>query len=366
MLERLHDSQQSDTGPLQRSGPGLGQPRRHRVGITGTGSYTPARVLSNDDFARMVDTSDEWIRERTGMRERRIAADDEATSDLAIEAAHRALASARLDPTDVELILVATATPDTFFPSTACRVQKALGCVRAAGFDIAAACAGFVNALMTAESILAAGLYRNALVIGAEKLSTITDYEDRNTCVLFGDGAGAVVLGNDIDRTGSMHGPRNQPLPGQILDHVIRIDGDGLEMIQQPAGGSLRPASAETVAAKQHVIRLEGRRVFRFAVQVICDAVTEILARNGFTIDDLDLLVPHQANLRIIEAANAKLGIDPARVAVNIEKYGNTSSASVPIAFDEMVRSGRVKPGQLVCMVAFGSGLSWGASLVRW
>ena len=333
--------------------PNTRPPRLRRVGILGTGCFAPEKILSNADFERLVNTSDQWIRERTGMSERHIASSDQATSDLAIPAALAALEQAKLSPVDVELILVATATPDTPFPSTACRVQQAIGARNAAGFDVSAACAGFINALLTADSMLAAGRFRNALVIGAEKLSSITDYEDRNTCVLFGDGAGAVVLGVDSPQ-------------GELLDHLVRIDGSGLDLIEQPAGGSLRPPDHGTVDRREHTIRIKGRKVFRFAVSVICDSVREILQRNGYGIDDLDLLIPHQANLRIIEAASGRLGIDPARVAVNIERYGNTSAASVPIALAELVQAGRIEPGHLVAFVAFGSGLTWGATLLRW
>lgn len=352
MTDSRTDLPQKDLPRVVRR-PSEDRPRLRKVGILGTGSHAPERVLNNEELSRIVDTSDAWISERTGMQERRIASDEEATSDLAIAAARPALDQAGLDPADVELIVVATATPDTLFPATACRVQHAIGATRAAGFDLAAACAGFVNALMTADAMIAAGRYRNALVIGAEKLSSITDYTDRNTCVLFGDGAGAVVLGADTDGA-------------TLLDHVIRIDGEGLDLIDLPAGGSRLPATSQTVADRQHYLQLEGKKVFRFAVKVIHESVTEVLERNGFTIEDLDLLIPHQANLRIIEAANARLGIDPERCAVNIERYGNTSAASIPILLDELSREGRLKRGQLVCLVAFGAGLSWGASLLRW
>ena len=326
--------------------------RLQRVAIHGTGRCVPDRVLTNDDLSKMVETSDEWIQERTGMRERRIAAPDQATSDLAIEAGRRALADADLDVADLQLILVATATPDTIFPPTACYVQEGLGAQRAAGFDISVACTGFVNALMVGESMVKTGAFRNALVIGAEKLSSIVDYSNRNTCVLFGDGAGAVVLGPA--RGDSM-----------ILDHAVAIDGSGAELIQQAAGGSRKPVSEETIAAGEHFLTMEGRKVFKFAVNAICDSVQKVLQRNGYTTDDLDLLVPHQANLRIIESATTRLGLPREKVVVNIEKYGNTSSASIPMALDEISRAGRVQPGQLVCLVAFGGGLSWGASLLR-
>jgi len=353
MHESLQDVQGKDLLPRVKRTPSDKRPQVRRTGIVGTGSHAPDTILSNEDLSKIVETSDAWIRERTGMRERRIAKDGVATSDLAIAASESALKQAGLAAADLELIVVATATPDTLFPATACRVQQAIGAERAAGFDLAAACAGFVYALMTADSMIAAGHYRNALVIGAEKLSSITDYSDRNTCVLFGDGAGAVVLGSDADG-------------GTLLDHILRIDGEGLDLIELPGGGSREPASDQSIADNRHFLKLEGRKVFRFAVKVIHESVTELLERNGYTIDDLDLLIPHQANLRIIEAANAKLGIAPERVAINIERYGNTSAASIPILLDELSREGRLKKGQLICLVAFGAGLSWGASLLRW
>ena len=329
-------------------------PKRLRsVGILGIGTDTPERVLSNADLEQMVETSDEWIRDRTGMSERRIARDDQATSDLAIAAGRRALESAALTPEEVQLIVVATATPDTTFPPTACYVQHGLGATNAAGFDVTIACTSFINALMTTEALLAAGTFDNALVIGAEKLSSIVNYKDRNTCVLFGDGAGALVLGADCGH-------------GEILGHVVGVDGSGADIIQLPAGGSRLPATAETVAQGMHYMHMEGRKVFKFAVNVICKSVEKILTDNGLTIDDLDLLIPHQANLRIIEASVARLGIPPEKVAINIQKYGNTSSASVPLALEESVTSGQLREGQLACLVAFGGGLSWGATLLRW
>ncbi|MCA8954610.1 MAG: ketoacyl-ACP synthase III [Planctomycetes bacterium] len=327
-----------------------------RVGIAGTGSYAPEHVLSNADLERMVDTSDEWIRARTGMQERRIARPDQATSDLAIQAGRRALQDAGLAADELDLIVVATATPDTLFPATACRVQAGLGAHRAATFDISAACSGFVHALTTCQGLLASRAFDHALVIGAEVLSSIVDYKDRNTCVLFGDAAGAVVLAPCS----------GEDPPGELLDNVIGTDSSGIDLIQQPGGGSRHPATAETVAANLHFMKLEGRKVFKFAVNAICESVDQILRRNGLTLDDLDLLIPHQANLRIIEAATERLGLDPSRVAVNIERYGNTSSASIPLVLDELARAGRLQRGQLVCLAAFGAGLSWGTTLLRW
>ncbi|MCA8941362.1 MAG: ketoacyl-ACP synthase III [Planctomycetes bacterium] len=324
-----------------------------RAGIVGTGSSVPERILSNEELERMVETSDEWIRTRTGMRERRIAAPGQGASDLAVAAARGALRAAELDADKLELIIVATFTPDRPLPATACYVQRKLGATNAAGFDLSIACTGFINALMTADSLVAGGMFRNALVIGTEVMSSVTDYQDRDSCVLFGDAAGAAVVGADASE-------------GQILDHVVKIDGQGTEMISIPSGGSAAPLTADRLEARENFLRLSGRQVFKFAVNAIGDVVGEILLRNGYTIADVDLFVPHQANLRIIEAAATRLGIDMDRVIVNIDRYGNTSAASVPLALDEAASTGRLKRGDLVCLVAFGAGLSWGATLLRW
>ena len=340
--------------PRELSRPTAPPPRGlRRVGILGTGASVPDRVLSNADLERMVATSDEWIRTRTGMRERRIAAPGQATSDLAAAAARQALSQCGMRPEQVELIVVATVTPDHICPPTATLVQHKLGCTRAAGFDLSAACSGFMNALWVAHQMVATGSVQNAVVVGADLLSRITDYQDRESCILFGDGAGAVVLGPD-------------PKGGELLDHLVGIDGSGADLIVVPAGGSARPASEETVRARLHFLELEGRKVFKFAVAKMCEVVTSILARNGLELSDLDLLVPHQANLRILEAAAQRLGFPMQQMVVNVDRFGNTSSASVPMAFDEVVRDGRLARGKLACLVAFGGGLSWGASLVRW
>lgn len=300
-----------------------------------------------------MDTSDEWIVARTGVRERRIVAPGQTVSDLATTAAHRALAQSGLGVEELQLIVVATVTPDHVCPPTACLVQAKLGAARAAGFDVSAACSGFANALLAAHDLVATGSFANALVIGADVLSSITDYEDRASCILFGDGAGAVVLGPD-------------PEDREILDHVVGIDGSGADLILVPAGGSAKPASHETVDRREHYLRLDGRQVFRFAVSKMCEVVESIAERNGIEIADLDLLIPHQANLRIIDAAVQRLGMAPDRVLINVDRFGNTSSASVPLALDEAARTGRLRRGDLLCMVAFGGGLSWGASLVQW
>ncbi|MEQ8767126.1 MAG: beta-ketoacyl-ACP synthase III [Planctomycetota bacterium] len=324
-----------------------------RVGVLGVGSYAPERILSNEDLERLVDTSDEWIQTRTGMRERRIVAKDQATSDLCYAASKVALERAGLAAEEIGVIIVATVTPDHVCPATACHLQRLLGAKQAAGFDLSVACTGFVNALMTGHSLVASGAFPNALVLGADSLSTITNYEDRESCVLFGDGAGAVVLA-----------PTNEG--SQIIDHIVGIDGEGADMIIVPAGGSRRPASHETVDNREHALQLQGRKVFRFAVTKFAEVVPAIVARNGFEIDDLDLIIPHQANLRIIEAGADKLGVSMDKVLVNVDRFGNTSSASIPLAIDEACRTGRLQRGNLVCLVGFGGGLSWGASLLRW
>ncbi len=331
------------------------------VHVLGTGSCVPDRVLTNHDLEQLVDTSDDWIVARTGMRERRLANPGQGVSDLAVEAARHALEQSDLSPADIELILVGTVTADNICPPAACRVQTKLGAHRAAGFDINAACSGFMNALFTGHHLVAAGASRNALVIGADILSSITDYEDRESCVLFGDGAGAFVIGPAPKDDGFSNGPR-----GELLDHVVGIDGSGADLIIVPAGGSLKPASQETVDRREHFLSLQGRKVFRFAVTKMAELVELIAERNGITVDDIDLMVPHQANLRIIEAGAQRLGISMDRVFVNVDRFGNTSSASVPMALDEAARTKRLERGQLVCMMAFGGGLSWGATLMRW
>ncbi|GAB4142276.1 MAG: ketoacyl-ACP synthase III [Planctomycetota bacterium] len=313
----------------------------------------PEGVLTNEDLEKMVRTSDEWIRERTGVRERRVVRPGQAASDLAAAAARQALAAAGLAASDVELIVVATVTPDSACPATACHVQRKLGAARAAGFDVSSACSGFETALLVGHNLVGSGAFENALVIGADVLSAITDYQDRNTCVLFGDGAGAVVLGAEAAER-------------LILDHVTGIDGTGANLIEIPAGGSARPADHGTVDRREHFIRLDGRRVYRFAVGKICEVVTELAERNGIEVGEIDVLVPHQANLRIIEAAAEKLGLPMERVVVNIDRFGNTSSASIPIALDEAARGGRIRRGDLVCTVAFGGGLSWAGTLIEW
>ncbi len=327
-------------------------PRLRAVAVLGTGSGVPTRTLTNADLEGMVDTTDDWIVTRTGIHERRLV-DGQATSDLAVAAARQALLAADVTADQVEMIVVATVTPDEVCPPVACRVQAALGAHRAAGFDLSAACSGFMNGLLTGHHLVAAGAFANCLVIGADTMSALTDYERRDMCVLFGDAAGAVFLGEP--RTG-----------GAILDQLVGIDGRGAEMIMAPAGGSRRPASLETVTRREHFLQMNGKEVFKFAVQKMPEVVEQLLARNGFTIDDLALLVPHQANLRILEAGAKRLGLPLDRVMINVDRYGNTASGSVPLALDEAARSGRIQRGDLICLASFGGGLSWAGALIRW
>ncbi len=321
--------------------------------MTGTGMYVPDRVLTNRDLEHMVETSDEWIRERTGIRERRIAAPDQASSDLAVIAAQRALESAGLEPKDVDQIVLATTTPDRFLPSCACTVQAKLGAVNAAAYDVFAACTGFVYGLGIARGIIGTAQADTVLVIGVETLSRIVDYTDRNTCVLFGDGAGAAVL---------------QPCAAGEGILAISMGSEGAlgDVLEVPAGGSSCPASAETVQARGHFIKMRGRELFKIAVRSMEESVRRTLETTGLSVDDIDLLVPHQANQRIMDAVRERLGMPADKVIGNIERYGNTSSASIPISLDEVVREGRLKPGDCVGLVAFGGGATWGASLVRW
>ncbi len=321
--------------------------------IVGWGKYVPQQVLTNDDLSRMVDTSDEWIRTRTGIRERRLVEEGETTASMSITAAQEALEVAGLNPTQLDLIIIATATPDYLLPATACLVQDALGATHAAAFDLAAGCSGFVYGLSIAAHLLAAGVYQTALVIGAETLSRITNWNDRATCVLFGDGAGAVVL----------QAGENQ---GGVLATVLGADGSGGDLLRLPAGGSRDPATHQTVAEGLHFIHMKGREVFRFAVKVMPAATREVLEKAGLTLADIDLLIPHQANQRIIESAVRSLELPPEIVYSNMERYGNTSAASIPIALSEAVEEGRIQPGDLLVCVGFGSGLTWGAAAIRW
>lgn len=323
------------------------------VGIVGLGSYLPERVLTNLDLERMVETNDEWIRTRSGIRERRIAADDQATSDLGVEAARRALADARLAPTDLDLILVATISPDMIFPATANIVQHRIGAEGVPGFDLSAGCSGFVYGLTIGSQFVATGLYRHVMVIGADALSRHMDWTDRTTCVLFGDGAGAVILG---------------PVPqGRgFLSYALGGDGGGAGLLRIDAGGSRKPATAETVAHREHYIKMAGSEVFKFGVRAMADGTLEALRKAGLGPEDVDLLVPHQANIRIMDAAARRLEIPMERVVSDVERCGNTSAASVPLALDRARREGRVKDGALLAFVGFGAGLTWAAATLRW
>jgi len=322
------------------------------VHIIGTGAYVPEHVMTNHDLEKMVDTSDEWITTRTGIKERRVAAKNEAASDLAAKAATKALQDAGVKADEIDLLIVATATPDMFFPSTACFVLKALGIKDAVGFDISAACSGFVYALDTARAMLESGRYTTALVIGAEKLSCITNWKDRGTCILFGDGAGAAVL-------------QRQSTPGGILSTYVRSDAAHTDILNVPGGGSRTPATPDVVEKRLNTIHMEGKEVFKLAVHKMIGAAQEALKLAGKKDTDLTLLIPHQANLRIIEAIAERVNVPRERIFVNLQKYGNMSAATTIVALDEARREGRVRKGDLVELVAFGSGLTWGAAVIQ-
>jgi len=321
--------------------------------ITGVGSYLPAKILTNADLAKMVETSDEWIVSRTGIKQRRQAAKDEFTSDMAAHAARRAMKMAGVTADQIDLIIVATITPDMPFPATACLVQQKIGARQAAAFDVEAACSGFIYALEIGQQFIMSHTYDTVLVIGAEKLSAITDWTDRNTCVLFGDGAGAAILQS---RPGS-HG---------LLTAVMGVDGTKSNLIHMPAGGSRCPASAASVASRLHYLRMDGRETFKNAVQAMQQAAQEALRRCELDITKINCIIPHQANRRIIDAVGERLGATPEQLFVNLDKYGNTSAASVAIALDEAVTSGKIRRGDLILMMVFGAGLTWGAAVIEW
>lgn len=321
--------------------------------IIGVGSYVPEKILTNADLEKMVETSDEWIITRTGIKERRIAAKDEFTSEMAAKAAGRALERASVTPEQVDLIIVATITPDMPFPSTACLVQRKIGAKRAAAFDVEAACSGFVYALEIGRQFIASQTYKTVLVIAAEKLSSIVDWTDRNTCVLFGDGAGAVVL-------------QHRPASNGIMSVVMGANGEDADLLYMPGGGSRCPATTDSVAAKQHYLRMAGKETFKSAVQAMQSAAEEALRRCCLDVANIKCIIPHQANQRIISAVGDRLEATPEQLFVNLHKYGNTSAASVAIALNEAVEAGRIKKGDLVLMVAFGAGLTWGATVFEW
>lgn len=320
--------------------------------IAGIGSYVPARVLTNADLERMVATSDEWIRERTGIRERRIAATGEACSDLAVQAGKRALTAAGLAAADLDMILVATCTGDYPLPATACLVQHRLGATKAAACDLSAACCGFVYALSVADAYIKTGM-RHVLVIGSEVMSAITDWTDRNTCVLFGDGAGAAVISASDGERG-------------ILSTDLRSDGTLCELIMVPGGGSRTPPSEKVIDERLQYIKMKGNETFKVAVRSLEEIARSTLAANHLRVEDIDLYVPHQANIRILKAVMERLSLPSEKVMLNVDRYGNTSAASIPIALDEAVREGRIKDGSLVMLGAFGAGLTWASAVIRW
>ena len=325
-----------------------------RARILGIGAYSPEKVLTNHDLEKMVDTSDDWIIERTGISERHIAADDEASSDLATQAGRRAIADAGLEPKDIDLLICASVTGDMPFPATACFVQANLGLKNAAALDIAAGCTGFLYGLNLIQGLIRAGSYKRVLLIGGEVLSRTLDWTDRATCVLLGDSAGAVVLG---PAEGSDHG---------ILATRIASDGTKADLLYIPGGGSRNPASHRTVDERMHYFKMNGRETFKHATRNMAAIAKQVLEDSGLGLDDIDLLVPHQANLRIITYIAEQLGVPMEKVYTNVQRYGNTSSASIPLALTEARQNGRLKPGDTVLMVAFGTGLTWGATLLRW
>lgn len=321
--------------------------------ITGLGFKVPSQVWDNGRLEKMVETTDEWIRTRTGIVTRHIAEDHETTASLASDAAIKALSKAELKPSDIDVIIVATMTPEMGFPATACFVQEMIGAKNAAAFDISAACTGFIYGLSIASSMITAGLAKHVLVIGSETLSRVMDWTDRNSCVLFGDGAGAAVV--------SWRGEG-----GRIVDHVIRSDGSNSDLLYMPGGGSRFPASMETVKNRMHFLKMTGKGLYKKATTSMAEAVTEILGRNSLTVNDIDLLIPHQANLRIILSTAKKLDMPPEKAYVNIDRYGNTSAATIPIAMSEVMEKGLLKKGSIAVLVAFGSGMTWGSTLLRY
>jgi len=324
------------------------------VKLSGLATYVPPRLLTNADLEKLVDTTDEWILQRTGIRERHIVDPGVGTSDLAKEAALEAIRRAGLTPDDIELIIVGTVTPDMLFPSTACLLQHKIGASHAWGFDVSAACSAFAYSLTVGSQFIAAGSVKYALIVGADVMSSILDYTDRTTCVLFGDGAGAVVLG-----------PSEGHAMG-ILDFLHEIDGSGGAALCMPAGGSLRPASHDTVEQRMHFVKQDGQTVFKFAVRRTGDLCERLLKRNGVTADDIDLFVSHQANRRIIEAVAERVGVDRSKVIINIERFGNTTAGTIPLALNDAVEEGRLKKGDLVLVASVGAGFTVGAVLLRW
>jgi len=325
----------------------------YTASITGVGSFLPRKVITNDDLTRILDTTDEWITKRTGIKERRIVEDGVAASDLAIEASLRALDDANVSPSEVDIIIAATITPDFLVPTTACLIQEKIGARNAGAFDLLAACAGFVYALSIARSFVVSGAMKTVLVVGTECLSKITDYTDRSTCILFGDGAGAVVVQRG-------NGKR------EIVTTYLGSDGSQAELLMLPAGGSKLPASLKTIESRSHYIQLKGKELFKIAINNMVDMITKTAAENNMQVEDIDMIIPHQSNIRIIEAAMERLKQPRKKAYVNIDRYGNTSAASIPIALDEIDKGGMLKSGDTVLLVAFGGGLTWGTSLIKW
>lgn len=325
----------------------------YTVSITGVGSFLPRKVLTNDDLTRMLDTTDEWITKRTGIKERRIVEDGVTASDLAMEASLRALDDANVLSSEIDLIVAATITPDCLVPSTACFIQEKIGAKNAGAFDILAACTGFVYALSIAKGFVASGAMKTVLVIGTECLSKITDYTDRSTCILFGDGAGAVVVQRG-------NGKR------EIVTTYLGSDGSKADLLTLSAGGSRLPASQATIESRSHYIQLKGKELFKTAINNMVDMIVKAAAENNMQVEDIDLIIPHQSNIRIIEAAMEKLKLPKKKAYVNIGRYGNTSAASIPIAIDEVDKEELLNPGDSVLLVAFGGGLTWGTSFIKW
>ena len=320
--------------------------------VTGLGAAVPDRILTNLELAEMVDTSDEWIRTRTGIRERRIAADDAVTSDYAAKAAEIALKHAKLSAEELDMIIFATVTPDMYFPAAACFLQEKIGALNAVAYDISAACTGFLYGFSIADGLISAGKYKNILIVGAEILSRIVNWEDRGTCVLFGDGAGAAIL---------------QPSNGHqgVINSYIKSDGRLTHLLNMPGGGSLYPPAKAKDNPEKYYLRMEGREVFRHAVSMMADAATRIMEENGFAGEEIKLVIPHQANIRIIEAITKRLAVPAERVYVNVDRFGNTSAASIPIALHEAYQNGKINKNDLVLLVAFGGGFTWGSALIR-
>lgn len=321
--------------------------------IIGWGKYVPPHIVTNDDLAKKMDTTDAWIRERTGIVQRRIASDKESTAAMAIHAARAAIETANIRPTEIDLVIVATATPEYLFPATACLVQSAIGAERAGAFDLEAGCSGFVYALVTAAGMIRSGLHDTILVVGAETLSRIVDWNDRATAVLFGDGAGAVLV-------------RASERAGGVMASLLGADGSGGDLLILPAGGARHPAGPDTVLSKMHYVRMNGREVYRFATRVMAEATRSVVKRAGWSLDQIDLFIPHQANARIIESAAKSLKVAPEKFFVNLQHYGNTSAASIPIALCEALDAGKIAPGDRLVMVGFGAGLTWAACAIEW